>query len=42
MFERKLYENWFNESAVIDRRYRRFAVASLILTLGVLGLYLLQ
>ncbi len=42
MFERKLYENWFNESAVIDRRYRRLALASVILSLGVLALYLLQ
>lgn len=42
MYERKLYENWFNQSAINDRRYRWIALASFILSLGVLALYLLQ
>ncbi len=42
MNQRKLYENWFNESAIIDRRYRRLAMASLVLALGALLLYFLS
>ncbi len=42
MYERKLYENWFNQSAVIDRRYRWAALASSILSLGVLALFFLH
>ncbi|MEP7152446.1 MAG: hypothetical protein ABI856_12110 [Nitrospira sp.] len=42
MQDRPLYENTFNQSAIIDRRYRWIALASFILFLGVLALYLLQ
>ncbi len=42
MPERKLYENWFNQSAINNRRYRWLALYSLILSLGVLALYILQ
>jgi hypothetical protein len=42
MQERLVYENWFNHGATVKRRYRRMAVASLILSLGVLALYFLQ
>ena len=40
MPERPVYENWFNHASIVDRRYRRMALASFILSLGVLALSL--
>ncbi|MCC2641343.1 MAG: hypothetical protein K0S45_1756 [Nitrospira sp.] len=42
MHERPLYENTFNHGAIVNRRYRWVALASLILSLSLLALYLLQ
>ncbi len=42
MQERLLYENWFNHASIVNRRYRRMAMASFIFSLGVLVLYLVQ
>jgi hypothetical protein len=42
MHERPLYENTFNHASITNRRYRWIALASFILSLGVLALYLLQ
>ena len=41
MQERLVYENWFNHAATVNRRYRRIALASFILSLGVLAFPLL-
>jgi hypothetical protein len=40
MQERVVYENTFNHFSTVKRRYRRMAVASFVLSLGVLMLYL--
>ncbi|MGB4889526.1 MAG: hypothetical protein WBP05_17875 [Nitrospira sp.] len=42
MHERPLYENTFNHAFIVNRRYRRMALASFIISLGLLGFYLLQ
>ena len=42
MHERPLYENTFNHALITNRRYRRIALISFILSLGLLALYLLQ
>jgi len=42
MHERPLYENTFNHAYFANRRYRRIALASFILSVGLLALYLLQ
>ena len=40
--ERPLYDNVFNQSAIIDRRYRLFAIISFVLAVSLLTIYLLQ
>lgn len=42
MQERPLYDNVFNQSAIIDRRYRLFAIISFVLAVSLLTIYLLQ
>jgi hypothetical protein len=42
MNERMLYENTFNHSAIINRRYRLLALISSLLAGGLLTFYLLQ
>ena len=42
MQDRPLYENTFNQSAIVDRRYRMLAIVSFVLAAGLLTLYLLQ
>jgi hypothetical protein len=42
MQDRPLYENTFNQSAIIDRRYRVFAIISFVLAASLLTIYLLQ
>lgn len=42
MQERIVYENTFNHFSTVKRRYRRMAVASFILSLGVAALYIFQ
>ena len=42
MHERPLYEDTFNHVFIANRRYRRIALISFVLSLGLLALYLLQ
>ncbi len=42
MQDRPLYDNEFNHSAIINRRYRLFAIISFILAASLLTIYLLQ
>lgn len=42
MGARPVYENWFDQSAINARRDRQVALASCILSLGVLAFYLLH
>ncbi len=42
MNERKLFPNTFNQTAINNRRYRWVALASSLITGGLLTLYLLN